>query len=270
MKNRYIPIASTGTSEFGNNVYTLSDLENLKALHERYIFPIGIQHDPRIVPQGRIISAEIRSLEGKEHFLQGEVEWFDVSLEALTDTGEKEIRIRTFAEPTVLYDSHFKDAESQEIIYELSRLLKGRAEEERKSENPFLSVLTIAASYPFGKIFKGFHDSFEKNGFKNFKAILDHLIIRKTKAEERIISFISSMAFGNQIIHAEILLTNPNPKTIDRFFGKDLKRFDPIIQKQFLPGKGIRKMVYSYKDKEFNFLYALRKDGIPLEARKKN
>jgi hypothetical protein len=269
LRNIFIPIASTSSPNAASGGLSIEELEKLKALHERFIFPIGVQHDPRIAPQGRIINAEIVPSGENEFFLQGKVEWFDVALNELVDTEGKEIRIRTFAEPTIIYDSHFKDPDIQELIYELSVLLKGRAEEEHKTENPFLSVLSIAASYPYGGIYKSFHRQFDRTGFKNFRVNLHYLLTRKTKAEERIISFIASMAFGNQTIQAEILLTNPDSNTIIRFFNKSLKRFDAVFLKQFQPGKGIRKMVYAYKDKDFEFLYALRKDGLPLEARKK-
>lgn len=247
----------------------MQDLENLKALHDRYIFPVGVQQDPRIVPQGRIISAEVVSSGENEFFLQGEVEWFDTALQDLTNIDHKEIRTRKFGEPTILYDSHFDSQENQEIIYELSVLLKGRSEKERKNANPFLSVLSIAATFPFGGIYKAFHKQFDRSGLKTFRVSLHHLMKRKTKAEERIFSFIASMAYGNQIIQAEILLTNPEPRTINRFFNKSLKRFDSIFQKHFQVGKGIRKMVYAYEKDDFNFLFALRKDGIPLEPKRK-
>lgn len=265
---KYIILASTAEKQDGSRLH-LEDLQKIQILHSQYLFPIGVKHDPRIPPQARILKAEIKTNSAGEHVLEGEVEWFDKPVEELQTIENKEIRVRKFAEPTIIYDSHFNETQMLELIYELKVLFNGRAEEEKKTADPFLSELGIGASYPFGGIFKTFHDRMDRSQFKSFKGLMHHLIYRKTKAEEKLLSFQAGIHHGNQVFNVEVILTNPKPRQLTRFFEKDLKNLDSIVTKHYQPGRGIRKLVYAYQDKDIQLLYGVHKNGLPLVSRNK-
>lgn len=268
-KPKRIVLATTAERSDGSRA-TLEDLQKIHNIHQQFLIPIGVKHDPRIPPQARILSSEIIEKSKDLYVLEGEVEWFDKAADQLQTIEDKEIRVRKFAEPAIIYDSHFNDEQMQELIYELKVLFNGRAEEERKTEDPFLSILSMGASYPFGGIYKRFQERLDRRQFKSFKGLMHHLIYRKTKAEEKLLSFQAGIHHGNQVFNVEVILTNPKPRQMNRFFEKDLKKLDGLVMKHYQPGRGVRKLVYKYQDRDIQLLYGVHKNGLPLVSKKRS
>src|SRR5208283_1885839 len=110
-------------------------LEQLANRMNKQYTLINIEHDPRIPPVGRFISARLVELTDGEYGVDGVGELFETGDSyALNDDG-KEIPIhdhKSSDKLRIIFDRNYENEVDQEIIDELSQLLGSQAEEEIK------------------------------------------------------------------------------------------------------------------------------------------
>jgi hypothetical protein len=265
-----LTLASTLATSQDDKKLDLSDIQIMLNQLNQFILPLGVNQDPRIPPQGRIIAGSIVEIPGGEFELRGQAELFGNDLGQLSQQQDKELKIKLFAEPTIIYDSYYSGALEQEKIYDLKVTLKGNSEQEIRRKNDAFSVLIVGMNQAMGNIYKGFQKIYSKSEIKEICQLLGLLLLRNTPDEERILSFQNTLKHGNTFINVEILLTNPEPRDIERFFTKALKKFDTLLTKHYHVGKGIRKMVYFYHKGDFEFKFVLLKNGIPMVPQRKS
>ena len=264
-----IILASTSAQSEKLNNLKLDDLQTMSNQLNQYILPLGVEQDPRIPPRGRIIGGDIEKTENGNYNLIGQVEFFESDLKQLKEITDKELKIKLFIHPTIIYDTHYLNSSARKKIYDLKVLLGGQEELESKKINETLSVLILGFNNAMGSISKSFYGRYNRSELKDITHLLSLLLIRSSVDEEKLFSFQNTLKHGNIFINIEIILTNPEPKEIIKFFMKSLKKFDSLLVKHYQVGKGIRKMVYQYHKSEFELIFVLLKNGIPLFPRRK-
>lgn len=259
-------MATTHVDRHGERM-TLGALESMVQLTNQGIIPLGIEHDPRIPPQGRVISAEIVELDDGEYAVEGTAELFDGNLEELENIQDRVIPVRNYKpdEFRIIFDRNFKNDEDQQLINETATLLNNaKIEEEIKKALDPLSVLIVGGSFVLGAIATGFFKKLGEDGYEALKQKITKLSKRKEGEEEKIFKFDSTLSFEEGTINIEVLITNPSVDDIQHFFDNGLKELDEIAPRHVAGNQGLKKVVFEYRNEQLNLLFGVRQDGLPL------
>src|SRR4030065_241004 len=132
-----------------NDRMALSALESLVTHINTAYLPVGIEHDPRIPPVGRIASAEIKELEDGEYAVDAILDIFESGdIIELTDSKRLlPIHENIVGELHISYDRNFRNAEDQILIKEIGELFDARPQEEMKKALDPITVLTIGGAF---------------------------------------------------------------------------------------------------------------------------
>lgn len=259
---------STTHLDLDNQKFSLGALESMAEQINNGIIPYGVEHDPRIPPIGRIIQAEVNSLEDGEHALDGTVELFDGDFSILMNTGEREIPIRKYnnGKLTIVFDKSFGDEKSKKDLEELQRILQtGSIEEDMKKSTVPISVLVIGGGFILGAIANGFFGQIGADAYLMLKKKLSEIYSGSLKVgEEKLLVFASTIAKENKSINVEVIITNPTSKDIQIFFDEGIKELDQILPRHFENDHGFSKIVFEYESGYLKVKFAVLKNGIPI------
>ena len=250
--------------------FTLESLKIAKMQIEKNIIPQGIEHDPRIEPIGRIISAEISKLEDGEYALDAIAEFFN-DLNNLDDINDRELIVHEYSENSleIRSDRNYRDKENIQLINEVSSLLKCSnqpQEEVKKSVEP-ISVFWICGAFILGGISSGFFNKIGSDTFDLLKSKLSNLLTRKKEGEkEKLLAF--DFTITDKKCNVEIIITNPSSEDIELVMKKGFEELDKILPKYFeiQSKKPIKKLVFELNDKKIKFKFGVRSDGIPFKV----
>ncbi|MHA8055518.1 hypothetical protein VR611_06190 [Aquirufa nivalisilvae] len=249
--------------------FTLGALKSIVEQSNKYIIPIGIEHDPRITPKGRVIMAELVELEDGEFAVEGVVEFFDDDFENLTDTYNREIpvRIYKYGNFKIVTDRNFRDENSKKDIEDLKSILKNaKTEEEIKKSLEPISILTLGSGFVLGGIANGFLGEI---GAEAYRALVEKLkqIYNKPVIEEqeKLFKFDTTITKGKKSVNVQVIISNPTVNDIQVFFDKGIKQLDIILLKYIKGNKHIKVIVFEYKSNSLELKFALSKKGIPIE-----
>src|SRR5690606_31908993 len=120
------------------------------------IIPMGVEHDPRIPPLGRMLHTDVEKLEDGEYALIGTAELFEGDVSNIADTGDRVMVVRDVKGDSLelTYDRNFRGDEDQQTIQQLAEVLKCSEppdEEIKKSLEP-IAILTIAGKFALAGI----------------------------------------------------------------------------------------------------------------------
>jgi hypothetical protein len=251
--------------------FLLSALQQIKKQIDNYIIPQGIDHDPRIQPIGRSLTAEVTKLEDGEYALDVLTEYFD-DLETIEDIKDKELVIHEYLldDFEIRSDRNFRDETDKQLISEISNILqcsKPPEEEIKKALEP-LSVIWICGAFVLGGISSGFFNKIGSDAFDLLKSKLATLFSKRKEGEkEKLLAF--DFTITNKKCNVEIILTNPTPDDIEKVMQEGFNRLDKILPKYFeIPtDKPIRKLVFENENgEELKFKFGVRNDGIPFQV----
>jgi hypothetical protein len=121
---------------------SLQALQTMRDQTNEQIIPMGVEHDPRIPPQGRVLYAEIVELKDGEYALEGVAEIFDEDYSNIEEVGDREILIREFKENEfkIIADRSFRSEEKQQVLEEISNLFGSTDSIEEEVKNCSHSV----------------------------------------------------------------------------------------------------------------------------------
>jgi hypothetical protein len=253
--------------------FTLEALESAERQIQSNIIPQGIEHDPRIEPIGRIISAKIVKLNDGEYALDGISEIFN-DLNTIDEITDRELVLHEYAEDSleIRSDRNYRSEDDIKILNEISELLncsKPPQEEVKKALEP-LSVLWICGAFVLGGITTGFFNKLGSDAFDLLKSKLSRLLSKRKEGENE-----KLFAFGFTIIdkkcNVEVILTNPTEMDIEIVMQQGFKELDRILPSLFMvPSKRpIKKLVFEFEDNKLNFKFGVRNDGIPFKLKLK-
>lgn len=266
MKKREAIIATTHRDRH-NERFTRGALEGMVfQINNRYI-PMGIEHDPRIPPQGRIVSAKLEQLSDGEYGVVGQVEIFQFSFDVPFENSDRKMPVRSFDDAGIylLYDRTYRNEEDQAKLNELSILVSGHLQEEHKKALEPLSVLTLAGMFIAGAFFSGFFNQFGADVYEKFKYELKKLIAKKRKSvDETLFVFQAIIKRNDYFISVETIVTNPNDSDIDFLLLQGLNQLDKIVPPLIESSHDMSRFVFECSNGKIKLKFGVRNDAVPM------
>ena len=265
MKKIEMTLATSHLDRHGD-ILTLDFLKSLVNQINSTVSPLGVEHDPRVAPIGRIVSARLTELNDGHYAVEADAEVFEAGDEIpLRETGEIPLRPAKVEVLEVSFDRAFLDPESQLAVREIANMFGSRAiREEKKSLDP-LAVLTIIGAFTLGGIASGFLKKLGEDAYEGLKNHLKSLMSRKKEsAEEVLLVFVFRTDFNGHAIEADVILSNPSQSEIDSFLSIGLTQLDPLLIAVLSHDESIRKAVLSYSEDRLSIAFVVRRDGVPL------
>jgi hypothetical protein len=249
-----------------NEQMTLNALQDFARLINQQYTPMGVEHDPRIPPVGRVLSAYIEELEDGEFAVDGIAEIFEEGKEIEFKDDGRETPIREFGERLhICPDRSYRAPEDQQLLEEICSLVNGELTPQLKKSIEPISLLIIAASFIAGGIVSGFLNKIGEDTWDLFKAKIVELMRRKQQEnKDRLLAFEFTVREGDQTLCLETILTNPSESEINKFMQLGLKELDKRTPRFFKHRHYLRKIVFEYKDGQLRVIFGLRKDGVPI------
>lgn len=252
-----------------NDVISVNALKDLVEQINACYMPVGIEHDPRIPPIGRIESAELKQLDDGEFAVEATICCFEKgdTMPVASKSG-KELKIKKMmplGEMGVGFDRSYFNAEAQEVINEVNALLKSREKPQydiKKALDP-LSILTIFGTFVVGGIAGGVAQKIGSDGWDAFKKKVK-VLLDKNQAKEKLLRLDTTIQRNNLSINVEIILSDPSSSAIDNFFEHGIKKVDEILDAYFKQDDGMRKLVLEYKNSEIYVKFGVLQNGWPV------
>ncbi|MFB6230477.1 MAG: hypothetical protein ABEL04_04900 [Salinibacter sp.] len=263
MKEIQAVLATTHVDRHGEK-FARSALQGMAERIESKVVPMGVEHDPRVPPQGRIVDAELREREDGEYELVGVMEQFEEG--DRVPFLDREIPIRQWGDdsPCVVYDRTYRTEQDQETINEIADLLGAESQREGKKAYEVLSVLTIAGKFVAGSIAAGFLAKVGADAYGALKSKVKELMDRKAEeTEEYLFKFNPVVRINSRPVEVEVVLTNPTDEDIEAFFEEGIWELDEAISKHARE-EAVKRVVYEYEDRTVTVNFCVRKDGAPL------
>lgn len=248
-----------------NEQISVDSLDDFVKLVNQQYTPVGIEHDPRIPPIGRVISAHIESLPDGEFAVDGIVELFEGKEIEFKDDG-REIPIEIAGELIrISPDRSYFEPDDKKLLLEVKELANGEIKPEIKKAMEPISILIIAASFIAGGIAQGLLSKIGEDIWDTFKIKLNKLVNSKTRIQkDRLLVFEFTIDAENNPLCLETILTNPSESDIDKFLNEGLLQLDSQTNRFFQHRHYLRKVVFEYRDNKLRIIFGLRKDGVPL------
>lgn len=261
-------IIATSHVDAHNEVMPVETLETMVEQVNRQYIPMGIEHDPRIPPQGRLVSAKVVKLEDGEYGVEGIGEIFEPedSYELKDDGREIPLHRQDDSSLHIQFDRNYRDQDDQTIINELGLIFGTEPQEEIKKSLDPISILTIGGAFVLGGIANGFLGKIGSDAYDSIKSRLSRLLRKKTqeKNHESLLIFRFWVSFEEHCIEVETILTNPMYEDIDAFFESGIRQLDPLVSQYFDSKAELRRMTAEYKNNELKLMFGVRKDGVPM------
>lgn len=241
----------------------LDDFVNM--LNQQYV-PVGVEHDPRIPPVGRLISAQIEELPDGEFVVDGIAEIYEEGQEIEFKDDGREIPIGLTGEGIKISpDRSYLQQNDKELLLELQDLVKGEIKPAIKKALEPISILIITASFIAGGIAQGFLAKIGEDAWDKLKRKINELVNSKARVEkDRLLVFEFIVGSEENPLCLETILTNPDESEIINFLDEGLKQLDEKTNYYFQHRHYLRKVVFEYKDNKVKVIFGLRKDAAPL------
>jgi hypothetical protein len=249
----------------------VSALESALSHIDRTFVPVGVEHDPRIPPQGRLVRASIRQLDDGEYALEGEFELFEPGDPLPFDAeSARELPIRRFPESKLVieYDRQLRSSADQQDIAEIGRVFGIRPEEEIKKSVDPLAVLTIGGAFILGGIASGFLSRLGEDGYDILKARLRSLFRRRDEVpEESLLRFVFVVRDGDREVEVELIVSRPDDETLERLLDRELAVIDSMMPALLSSDDTIKRFVFEHSDGRSTLKFAVRRDAVPMFPR---
>jgi hypothetical protein len=252
-----------------NEKMSLDALESFVDQVNKQYTPIGIEHDPRIPPVGRVVSAHIEELEDGEFAVDGIAEMFEEGEETEFKDDEKEIPVREFTDDRlhIGYDRSYQNPDDQQLLKETRTLINGELSQQLKKATEPVSLLVIAGSFIAGGIAAGFLNKIGEDAWDSFKEKLIKLMNRKREEKkDYLLSFEFVVHKESHPLSLETILSNPTASEVNMFLQEGLEMLDGITPQFFKTRHHLRKIVFEYEKGKLRVIFGLRKDAVPLSV----
>ena len=267
-------ILATSHVDAHNEVMPVETLEAMVDQINRQYIPMGIEHDPRIPPQGRLVSAKVVPLEDSEYGVEGIGEIFEPGDSYELKNDGREIPVHAFDDDKlhIQFDRNYRGEEDQEAIFAIGELLDSEPQEEIKKAIDPISILTIGGAFVLGGIANGFFGKIGSDAYDYLKDKLKGLLNRKNAVQENheaLLVFSFWVSNGTQRFEVEVILTNPSPKEIEHFLEVGMRQIDQHVSHYYSEDLSIRRMIFKYESDSLIFMHGVRKDAVPMFPKQK-
>ncbi|MCA9935039.1 MAG: hypothetical protein KC415_13990 [Anaerolineales bacterium] len=251
-----------------NERVSLSALQDLVGLINKQYTPMGVEHDPRIPPVGRVLSAYLEELEDGEFAVDGIAEIFEEGEEIEFRDDGREIPVGELSDRLrISPDRSFRNSDDQQLLEEMRALIDGELVPQIKKSVEPISLMILAASFAAGGIASGFLNKIGEDAWDLFKAKLIGLMNRKEQQnKERLLAFEFTVHQDDHLLYLETILANPTESDINKFLEEGLRRLDESTPRFFKRRHYLTKVVFEYKGDQLRVIFGLRKDGVPISV----
>ncbi|HTR24384.1 MAG TPA: hypothetical protein VMI10_10395 [Terriglobales bacterium] len=268
MRHLEAVIASTNV-DFYNERLSRERLDTLvEAISNSYI-PIGIEHDPRIPPQGRMSSAHIRERPDREFEAVAILEFFEEGDPPSLNGDKREIVVRKHLAPglTISHAWTHRGEQDQADIAAIATIFGTKPIYEVKKAADPISLITIAGAFALGGIASGFLKEMGSDGWKLVKRKLSSLTAKsESRKGEQILSFAILTGLGEGAeVAVEVLLTDPSPEDIDWVIESGLQIVESVLPIYLENSPEIRRLVFEARNEKVELQFAVRSDCRPLK-----
>jgi hypothetical protein len=266
-------IMSTTHVDLHGDRFMLAALESAVDLFKRSYLPVGVEHDPRIPPLGRVVRASIHELADGEYALEGEMEIFEPGRDVFPAPSEgRSIPIHLYP-PGVLQvasDRGLRAAEDQEIIREISALLGTEPEEEFKKSVDPITILMLGGAFVLGGIANAFLKRLGDDAYEQLKRKLTLLFHRQRPAAETLLRLNLIVRCGDEDVEVDLLASGPDRRALDVMLGSGLKSLDELLPSLSPIDHGIKRLVFEYKEGGLRLQFGVRRDAVPVFPAREN
>jgi len=247
---------------------TLSALESaVEQITQQYV-PVGVEHDPRVPPIGRVTKAWVKQLDDGHYALIAESEIFEPGDPTpRLDANNREIPIHCYPQGQleVVADRGLRQPEDQAAVAEIAELLGTTPKEELKKALEPISVLTIAGGFVLGAAFSGFLARLGEDLYESLKAKVATLISRRRKCgQTTLLSLSLTMHLEDHQVEVQTIATDPEPNDVHQMLGPGLQDLDNLLPRLLKANPDCRRFVLEFSEGNLRFRFAVRRDGIPL------
>lgn len=242
----------------------------VEQISDHYI-PSNYEHDIRIPPVGRTVSAEVVELVDGEFALFVETEVWERgdSLETLQGDG-RAIPVRIYPHETfsVGYDRMFSHGEGRALVDSLAELA-GQDQAPRMTLKKSLDPVGILEIHTgilvVGAIGAGFLAKLGADIYDNLKKQLQSFFSEDSD-RDYILDFTLGVESADRQHEVHLLLSRPNPDDLEAFFDQRLEGLDFLVEQVLQLGTDtdIARIVVEWAEGALKLKYAVRTDGVPI------
>ncbi len=210
-------VLATTHVDLHNEAFALSALEGMVEQLNRTYLPIGVEHDPRIPPIGRVLSAEVRKREDGEFEIAAELEIFEEGdrLEVGHEERQTIVNFHTEDRVVVVDDRSLLNEDDQRLLGEIRGLLDALHRTEGKKSVDPITVLTIAASVLGDRIIDGFLGQIGGDAWEATKNKLKEVFKRKRNSPAQLLNLAATVQIDGAMRLIEVFLSDPADADLD-------------------------------------------------------
>ena len=262
LKRLWVPVASTHVDLHGDQL-TLSALEGMVDQIRRGYIPVGVEHDPRYPPLGRLVDARLRDLADGETAIEVEQELWDPEDTAETTRGDgREIPLETGAEPAIRFDRATSDPETVALLDDLRAISGVEPEETFKKA---LTPIEILEFVLVGGIAVGF---LQRAGGDLYDALKSRLK-RYYEARHGVpsLELLLVVECNGHVSEIAVLYERPDGGGVEQLFESAGPAVNAIAKPLCDGDPEFGRAVVGWDGVQARLLYALRRDGFPYIVR---
>jgi hypothetical protein len=267
MKIADLVFATTHVDAHGERL-AYEALQGIVDAVSRAYIPVGVEHDPRIPPRGRVRSASIRETSDGEYEVVAEAELFEVEDGPLSSGDGRKLVIHSPRKRglSLQVDRTFRFDEDREDICRIEELFGNPAVEECKKALDPVSVVTIAGTFVITCIATGFFGQIGADGWNLLKRKLSDLFARKENRKNGLLLvFCALVASENdRKFEVQVILADPSLEDIEDCLPTALQVLDQVLPTYIRNCPEARRFVFEMANGEINLKFVVRNDCLPL------
>lgn len=263
---KYEVVLVKGGIDSHGDVWTVEALESSAQVFNAQYTPVGVEHDIRQAPVGRVIEARVVCTDSGVHELRGTLALWDEAdtEESLSGDG----RAVAIGEPpgapfAVLYDRAWEGTEDLAFITDLARLVDGAPKFViKKAVDPIGTLVIVAGAFAVGALAKSFFGELGKDLYNALKAKLRDYFARSRVRGRRLV-FTLYVGPDQQLTEVQVIIDNVGPQAIEAFLSSGLQAVDETVAAILARPNDIARIALEYQESRIHVLYTMRRDGVP-------
>lgn len=267
MRRAEAVLTSTRVDKHGERL-TRDDLVSMVEAFNRKYITIETEHDPRLPPRGRVVSAKVVEQDDGQSALRSVLEFWDESdtPESLHGDGrriENDAGVQGAFE--VHYDRSFLDPEGEVFVHDLARLSSPSAEpiqDLKKAAEPISTLVIAAGAFVLGGIANGFFGKIGEDIFDALKRKLKAWF-RRSSSRDRLLILQFPLISASQVILVQSILENPRDEDIETLLSQGLGQLDSLTVHVVTSHERVSRVVTAWRHQRLELLYWVRDDGVP-------
>ena len=260
-------VLATTHVDLHNEAFALSALEGMVEQINQHYLPVGVEHDPRVPPLGRVVSAELRPRDDGEFEIAAQIELFETGdrIPFGNDQRRTVVRYNEGDDIVVIDDRSLRDSTDQVVVAELRTILNARAETESKKALEPITVLTIAVTLIGSKLVDGFVGQIGGDAWAAAKDRLKAIFRRKRNSPAQLLNLAATVEVGGERRLVEVILSDPTDVDLDALRREVLDEAIRTAASKVAASPVLVRFVFSYSHSEgLRARFAVGSNGAPV------